>query len=330
MKHPAYHLRPNKAIDRVLLLKVIDIMGRTYDLSKYTYFGLGGPFLDDIRLVGHEFPQLRFVSIERDLDTHKRQRFHCSTKRLRFVNSSVETYLKEEFPSDTLSIFWLDYTDLSPSNLEEFGEVLELVGCPSIVKVTVRAQFDRMVSSAAERVLTTDLVSTLKDGEIADFQNRFGHYIEPGLDEDQLEAPRFAFLVQSMFEIVAQRTLPSVGSKVFQLVHSCRYADGRSQMLTLTGLVCDTSERIKIQRLYRKWRYANLDWQEPHHIDVPNLSLKETLLLEKHLPALNRTGKALQRCLGYMIDESQSASERKLRQYQDFYQFYPFFAKITV
>jgi len=329
MKHPAYQLRPNKAIDRSLLLKAIEVMNGLYDLCKHTYIGFGGPFLDDIRLISQQFPQLRYVSIERDEDTHKRQRFHCTSKRLRFVHNTVGTYLKQDFISDTPSIFWLDYIDLSPSDIEEFAEVLELVGCPSIVKVTVRSQFDHALLEAAQQFLDEEGADKFKKAKIGDVQRKFDDYIERELTEDDLEPRQFAMVVQSMFRVVAQRTLPSLGGKVFQLVHSCRYSDG-PQMLTLTGVVCETSERKRIQSEYRKWSHSNLDWKEPDHIDMPNLSLKERLHLEKHLPALKGTGKALQRCLGYMIDENQIASERKLRQYQDFHQFYPMFAKIHV
>jgi len=330
MKHPAYQLRPNKAIDRALLLKAIEIMEKFCDLSKHTYIGFGGPFLDDMRLISQHFPQMRYVSIERDEDTHKRQRFHCNSKRLRFVHSTIGTYLKHEFSSDTLSIFWLDYIgDASPSNLEEFAEVLELVGCPSIVKVTVSAQFDHTLLDAAQHFLNEEEVNKIRRAQIEDIQRKFDDYLDREITEDDLEVRQFATVVQSMFRVVAQRTLQSLGGKVFQLVHSCRYADG-PQMLTLTGFVCETSECKRIQRKYRKWSHANLDWNEPEHIDVPNLSLKERLLLEKHLPSFEGTGKALQRCLGYMIDENPTSSERKLRQYQDFHQFYPMFAKIHV
>ena len=331
MKHPAYQLRPNKAIDRALLLKVIEIMdSKLCDLSNHTYIGFGGPFLDDMRLISQRFPQLSYVSIERDEDTHKRQRFHCNSKRLRFVHSTLDTYLKHGFRSDTLSIFWLDYVDdTSPSVLEEFAEVIELVGCPSIVKVTVRAQFDHTLVDAARNFLNDEEADKIKQAQIGDIQRKFDDYLDREIREDDLEAQQFAAVVQLMFRVVAQRTLPSLAGKVFQLVHSCRYADG-PQMLTLTGVVCETSKRKEIMRAYQKWSHANLDWKEPYHIDVPNLSLKERLLLEKHLPAFKGTGKALQRCLGYMIDENPSASERKLRQYQDSYRFYPMFAKIRL
>jgi len=329
MKHPPYQLRPNKAIDRMLLLSVIERLQQDRDLSQYTYFGFGGPFLSDIRLVSQYFPTLRFVSIEEDEDTHKRQKFHCPTKRLRLIHSSLFSYLQEDFASDALAIFWLDYTDFSPSRLEEFGQVLDLLGCPSIVKVTVRAQFDHSLLAAAHHLLNEEDAAKLRKATVEEWQTQFGDYLPGPLEREDLERPRFAPIVQSMFQVVAQKTLPSAGGKVFQLVHSCRYADG-PQMLSLTGVVCEAGHRAKVRADFAKWPHANLDWRGPDHIDVPNLSIKERLALEKHLPVRVRSGKALQRSLGYLIDKSQTASERKLRQYKDYYQFYPVFAKVRV
>ncbi len=36
MKHPPYHLRVNKAIDRFLLIEILDIMKKYCDISNYT------------------------------------------------------------------------------------------------------------------------------------------------------------------------------------------------------------------------------------------------------------------------------------------------------
>ncbi len=329
MRHPAYQLRRNKAIDRAILLEIIEKMAREVDLSRYTYIGLGGPFLDDIRLISNQFPELHYVSIERDQNTHKRQRFHSVCKTLRLVLGTTDAYLDHEFETDTLSIFWLDYLDLLPSNLEEFATVLDLVGCPSIVKVTVYCEFDLGLMEAATKLLGAEEAVKVKTAQIQEFQDRFDDYLDHVIVERDLDPSSFASVVQSMFAVVAQRTLPSQGNKVFQLVHSCRYADG-PQMLTLTGIVCQANDRTRFRRLYARWKHANLDWHAPQHVDVPNLSVKERLALERHLPSANGTGKALQRSLGYSIDESQTASERRLRQYQDFYKYYPMFAKLRV
>ena len=64
MKQPPYHLRPNKAVDRLALVEAIKRLGRMGDLSEYTYYGLGGPYLEDFRLLYELCPEIKMVSIE--------------------------------------------------------------------------------------------------------------------------------------------------------------------------------------------------------------------------------------------------------------------------
>ena len=329
MKHPAYHLRPNKAIDRVLLLKIMERLDPEGGLSGHTYFGFGGPFLDDVRLIAQQFPAMKCVSIERDVETHKRQQFHMNTKNLTLIQDDLASYLKQDFAADTPCIFWLDYTDLRLSHIEEFMELLQLVGPESIVKVTVPAQAENPSVAAAELLGRAKTAKDLREAWIDKFQRKFHDYLPGRVMECDLDKSNCPPLVQGMFQIAAQKALPAHGGSVFQLVHSCRYADG-AQMLTLTGVVCEQDKRPAIVERFREWRHSNTDWQEPEQIDVPDLSVKERLLLEKHLPAHAETGETLRRALGYDIDKDQDTSERKLRQYQEFYQFYPLFAKVTV
>ena len=329
MKHPPYHLRPNKAVDRFLLLEIIQRLEDRCCLSKHTYFGFGGPFLDDFRLVCERYPLMRCVSIEENVDTYRRQRFHRNTKNLKLVHSDVRSYLRQELPSGVPCIFWLDYTNLEPARLTEFMELLGLVGPPSIVKVTVRAQVDDVTLGAANRLLTERNATDYRRDWLDGFQRRYDEFLSREVLPSDLRLPEHATLVQSMFEIAAQKTLPAAAGTVFQLVHSCRYADG-PQMLSLTGIVCEGTDRSGLVELFRGWRHANVDWGAPAHIDVPVLSLKERLALERHLPLKTNTGKALQRSIGYTIDQSGASSLRKLQQYAEFHRLYPLYARMGV
>ena len=80
MRHPPYHLRVNKAIDRFLLVQIIDILKRYCEISDYTYYGFGGPFLEDCRLIHNRCPEIKIVSIEKNEHTFKRQEFHRFSK----------------------------------------------------------------------------------------------------------------------------------------------------------------------------------------------------------------------------------------------------------
>ncbi len=56
MTPPAYHLRTNKAIDRFTFIEAIRRMASPKELSECTYYGFGGPYLEDFRLLHESFP----------------------------------------------------------------------------------------------------------------------------------------------------------------------------------------------------------------------------------------------------------------------------------
>jgi len=136
----------------------------------------------------------------------------------------------------------------------------------------------------------------------------------------------FAHLIQQMVQIASQKALPSDMGHVFQLVESFYYSDGTS-MLTVTGVVCQRTERERVKRAFQNLRFANLEWSEPRNIDLPILSTKERLLIQHLLPCQTGAGSILREALGYLIDDDIRKTEGKLQQYADFHRHFPYFMK---
>ena len=82
-----------------------------------------------------------------------------------------------------------------------------------------------------------------------------------------------------------------------------------------------------MRQVFGGWRFANLDWKAPTEIKLPNLSTKERLHLQRHLPCDDSGGKVLRRSLGYLIDDDEESTERQLQQYGDFHRYFPYFMK---
>lgn len=327
MKHPPYHLRENKAVDRMLFFDLIEKL--SIDSAKYTYHGLGGPFLDDIRLFSTRFEFARSVCIERNPATHKRQKFHKNSRFVKLVNETINDYLTLVFPADSRCIFWLDYTDLSVQRVEEFKRVLQLVGNDSIVKITVNVSQDRQKTDAAVSLLP-EQADELTEGWIREFSVRFNLYLPGSLSFDDMSHTKAPTTVQGILETASGQALPSVTNTEFQILHSCTYQDGQHQMLSVTGIKLRKTSDIGIAKFGTDYKFANLDWSAPHKINVPSLSVKERLLLERHLPVKTESVKAMKNCLGYKIGGSDRETEEMLRQYKDFHRFFPLYAKIGV
>ena len=317
MKHPPYHLRVNKAIDRFLLVEILDILKGYCEISDYTYYGFGGPFLEDCRLIHDRCPEIQIVSIEKNKQTFKRQEFHHFSKKLNLRNEDFASFLAH-FSSSGREIFWLDYTDLKFGHFDEFMSILGKVSENSVVKITIRAE-----------PLPKELPSEERDKKWEDFQKEYHGILPASIQQTNIERLLpFAKLLQEMLQIASQRALPPSGESVFQLLNSSYYND-QTQMLSVTGIVCNKNEVSKIQKWFKNWEFRNLKWAPPHKIDVPVLSIKERLHLEKSLPTTKKTGLSLSRALGYKIDTGKEHIE-KLKQYEEFYQYYPYFARVSI
>ena len=316
MRHPPYHLRVNKAIDRFLLVEIIDILKKYCEISDYTYYGFGGPFLEDCRLIHNRCPEIKIVSIEKNEATFKRQEFHRFSKNLDLKRTDFASFLAN-FSSDGKEIFWLDYTNLRLGHFEDFRNILVKVSENSIVKITVRAE------------LSEPPPNGLSAWE--NFLLEYEQILPDSVPQTAIErSSPFVELLQEMFQIVSQRALPASGESVFQLLDSAHYND-QTEMLSITGMVCNKNDVSEIRQWFKNWAFSNFDWEkDPRKIDVPTLSAKERLHLEKYLPTKAKTGLSLARALGYKIDNSDSGHLEKLKQYEEFYQYYPYFARISL
>ena len=308
MKQPAYHLRPNKAVDRFILLETIKRLGQFENLADYTYYSLGGAYLEDFRVLYEFSRDIGLVSIEKSEQIVKRQEFHrpCSTLKLKHVN--LVDFLNECEYSDQKSIFWLDFTNLTFSNFECFELLLRNVAEGSLVKISLRAN-------------ATDW-STHPNDFIEEFRG-----IMPDPDaEPPLLTEAYAKLIQDMLRIVAQRALPSECPVTFQPITSFFYSDV-SGMLTVTGIVRSRREEDKLRDAFEGWQFANLDWSKPKVIDVPVLSTKERLSLQEHLPCEEDAGEALFDALGYELEGGKTRTKLQLAQYAEFHRYYPYFIR---
>jgi hypothetical protein len=310
VKNPAYHLRPNKAVDRLTLIDSLKRIAKLSDLANYTYYGMGGPYLEDFRLLYEFYPEIRMVSFEDKPETFKRQIFHapCRPARLKLEKIQFRSFLTQYDPRGEKSIFWLDFTGLEYGNFEDFMTLLGKVAEKSVIKITLRAEPRDYFDKPEE------------------FRKKFAA-IMPNPDADlPRNADAFASLVQEMIQIASQQVLSSAMPLEFQPISSFRYSDG-TNMLTLTGIVCLRSQRARVRGAFASWELANLDWHGPTLIDVPVLSTKERLHLQRRLPQRLNAGKTLRLSLGYLIDDDIPRTEIRLQQYADFHRYFPYFMK---
>jgi hypothetical protein len=318
VKQPAYHLRANKAVDRLTLIDAIKRIGvLDANIREYTYYGFGGPYLEDFRLMYEFYPEIKMISIEDNDEIYKRQKFHapCHSSQLRLKKVEFKAFLDQYDGGDEKTIFWLDYLDLKYARFAEFMELLPKVSNGSIIKVTLRCEPNDYIRK--------DEKDPDKDLE---FQNQFGEVLPHPDAKPAATFEGMANLVQNMIRIASQKSLSSAMPSKFLPISSFRYADGAG-MFSLTGMVCAREDVGKVKRAFGDWHFRNLNWGTPRVIDVPTLSTKERLHLQRKLPCERYAGRVLRRALGYLIEDDVKRTEIKLRQYADFHRYSPYFMK---
>lgn len=321
MKHPPYQLRPNKAVDRLYFLREIALVRQIWDRSlRYKYFGLGGPFLEDFRYVQERFPDMKCICIERDEETHKRQKFHKCSRNTVLIKSSIAEYLDNDFDDDQPCIFWLDFNNLKRSLIDVFVRLLTRVPKNSLIKVTLRTHFNNR-SPSANSLSGTEVLDHSEEKII----DEFGDALDTSVGD--FNYSEFPAMIENMLRIRIEKELRGRGLR-FKLFSSFKYEDG-PMMLSVSGALVDEKSEDELH-LKKIDRIDFKGWGAPTLIDVPNLSVKERLFLERHLPVKSGEGDCLSRALGYRIDRNDFQSQRKLLQYMEHYDCFPTFSRVTL
>jgi hypothetical protein len=354
MSAPAYHLRKNKAADRFALIEAIRRLPKIGgNLDEYTYFGFGGPYLEDMRLIYEFCPELPMVSIERDPETFNRQKFHCpcSNPHLNILNENSRSFIADYEPHDQKCIFWLDYNELKFEFFQDFMALLEKVVQGSMIKITLRVRpFDYWYNARKP-----------KRWKVEPFQREFSDVLPTQTSYPSWDSDAFTLQLRDMLKRAAQQALPAnVYPEKFYPVSSFYYSDGTG-MFTLTGIKWPRDDPQTINKAFGDWEFSNLSWDcKPISINLPDLSSKERLHLQECLPCdgikdtllrevldkliernpeniylqrflsseLNR-GAILQEKLKYLITDDVETTETALEQYAAFYRYFPYFLRGT-
>ncbi len=317
-KHPPYHLRINKAVDRCLLIDLMSVIEDVFvGIEDYTYFGMGGPFLEEVRLITQTFPKMNIVSLENDADTSSRQKFHRPSRKVKLKKENIIDFIKK-FAHRGKCVCWLDYSEMTLSNLDAFHNLIQKVRDESIVKITLPAA-------------TRDHISVKQKEK---FFEIYATYIPIDVKALPSAGEDYAFLLKRMLNMATKKALENT-EYTFLPLHSCRYADGM-QMLTLTGCVCKKNNKAEMIDFFSKWEYVDCKWEtRPVLIDMPYLTSKERLALEPLLPCDKVSESKLLRTLGYCIEGNneenrEAKSKAALSQYRKYYRFHPHFVKVSL
>lgn len=323
-----YRLRPNKAVDRELFLSLLMRLAPELALEKYQYVGLGGPFLEDFRLVHARLGISRMTCIETEEQVHKRQLFNRPIASIDCVHKKLEDYLDEtEF--ETPAIVWFDYTEPKgiTTQIERFARTIGTVRLGSVLRVTLNANPASLgkpepkdISVEADGEVSEDRAQkpTIREWRLGRFKERLGALFPSGLTADGMSFKTFGTSLLSALRLAVEKEALSFRDRRVVWALATHYADGQA-MVTAALVVCPRDDKA-IEELVMGWEFYTTT-EAPHRLDLPALSTLERLTMESNGNAQSE--------MGFELPKS-DMGENPFEVFKKFYRIYPHFSRVEL
>lgn len=309
-----YRLRPNKAVDRELFLSLLMRLAPKLALEKYHYVGLGGPFLEDFRLIHGRIGITKMTCIETEEQVHKRQLFNRPITSIECVHKSLEDYL-DETNLDSPAIIWFDYTEPKgiTSQIERFARTIGTVPIGSILRITLNAN-----PSSLGRPDGNLSEAELMEWRLKAFQRRLGALFPNGLVADGMKQANFGKSLLHALKLAVEKEVLSFRDRRIVWALSTHYADGQA-MVTAALVICENDDKT-IEEMVSVWEFHSTT-DAPHRIDLPALSTLERLTMESNDNA--------QAKMGFELPGSDMGSN-PFEVFRKFYRIYPHFSRVEL
>jgi hypothetical protein len=320
----AYRIRPNKALDRELFLSFLVWLSPRLSLKEYQYLGLGGPFLEDFRLVHSRTGIRKMTCIECEYQIHKRQMFNRPLSSIKCINSRLEDYL-DETELKTPVIIWFDYTNPNDlkSQIERFAYTAGSVKVGSILRITLNANPSSLGNQNScdnnnDNAVDRSPLRTLQEYRLLTLKERLGDLFPSGLSVEGMVMKTYGLTLLKVLEIAVDKQMLSYRDRSVAWAFTTHYADGQA-MVTATLVVLDNGNK-DIEKLIKNWEYYT-PINCPHKLNLPDLSTFERLTMESRI---NRNN-----LLKYELPLTDLGDD-PIKTFKKFYRIYPHFSRIEL
>ncbi|TXH46890.1 MAG: hypothetical protein E6Q92_01410 [Burkholderiaceae bacterium] len=293
-----------------LLMRLAPILA----LEKYHYVGLGGPFLEDFRMIHGRLGITRMTCIEIEEQVHKRQLFNRPVSSIECVHKGLEDYLDETYFDDPV-IVWFDFTEPRSitTQIERFAQTIGSVPIGSVLRVTLNAN-----PSSLGRPDGNLSEAELMEWRINAFQRRLGALFPNGLAADGMKQENFGKSLLHALRLAVDKEGGSFRDRRIVWALATHYADGQA-MVTAALVICKEDDKT-VEELVKGWEfYSTTD--APHRLDLPALSTLERLTMESNVDA-----KTL---MGFELPTS-NMGENPFEVFKRFYRIYPHFSRVEL
>ncbi|HBF31655.1 O-methyltransferase [Rhizobium sp.] len=322
-----YRLRPNKAVDRELFLGLLSRISAALHLETYRYIGLGGPFLEDFRLIHARLGISDLICVESEEKVHKRQIFNRPIDRIKCVHNTLEDYIDgAEFNKPV--VIWFDYTMPSGiiAQIERFSRTVIEVPINSILRITLNANPESL--GKPDKNETTTLKAngtraepnkkTLEEWRLDRLREKLGGLFPSDLKPEEMTRKLFGVSLLKTLKLAVEKEMLSLPDRRVVWVLATHYADGQP-MVTATLIVCAKDDNA-IENIVDKWEYVSKP-DAPLVVDLPALSTLERLTMESCDDPQDK--------LGFALPKSEMGQDPFVS-FKQFYRIFPHFSRVEL
>lgn len=317
---PAYHLRTNKAVERLLFLELLRRLdGRLpARIESYRYVSLGGPYLEDFALIHAAFKNQRMTSLETKKHVRTRQVINRPYSRIALTLDSTREFVDGYKTGNVPMVVWFDYEwQAWKEQLSESCDLLPKLPSLSIFKLTLTGKTDWLGGGSSKELLPS------RAERLSAMFPDYGPF--------KPEQIKTATICRTLYDICRRgfaEAVPDTCERVVRTLAAYEYNDG-TPVLTITMVVgpLDDVKRIVDEARLRSWPYAVLNWRPPKIIAVPNLGLRERLAIDRLLP--DASARTVVKRLNLRLHEDYWNSVQAIEHYLEFDQYVPQFLRVS-
>lgn len=315
----AYRLRPNKAADRELFLALLSRLAVAMKIESCRYIGMGGPFLEDFRLIHARLGVEDMVCVETEENVHLRQKFNRPFTGIDCVHNSLEEYL-DSADIDHPVVIWFDFTDPSKmtEQIERFGRTVGEVPINSVLRITLNANPSSLGNPRPDEIVADVGGTAVHEWRLARFKERLGNLCPSDLKAEGMSYKRFGHSVLNALYLSVERTALGFTDRKIEWALATHYADGQP-MVTAT-LVVTGCDDASVGPIITAWKYSSAP-ANPLKLDMPALSTLERLTMEASQDPREKMGYDLPK--SYLGEDPFDAFRR-------LYRFFPHFARVDL
>jgi hypothetical protein len=316
---PAYHLRTNKTVERLLFIELLHMVNQglakveAMPIEQYTYVGLGGPYLEDFNLMHASFGTRNMISLEKKKYVLTRQQLNRPCSGIILTSQTTSDFVENLRLRRAPLIVWFDYeTQDWKQQIDEFCDLIQKAPSMSILKISLSGSIRKLPGqNITERARA--------------FAEAFSDY--GTFTSADIKPERICFTLFEILRIVVAERAPDSKRRSVRSLTSFEYNDG-TPMLTTTMMVGPLDHVQRVIAGIRNWHFSSINWHQPKQIAVPALSLREKLAVDQLLPAAH--ARTVVNQLRLRFDDRYQDSIQMMERYVQLYRHTPYFAKLSL